>query len=359
MIKKLILLLIGLPLAAVCNAQELTIGESDPFWIESNKTWSVGADRLYSAMGFIRCYVNDSGERQFFFVVTTPRLDEVWDISEGASIVCEYSDGSRSDGKVHKIDTYSQTLPAGGMFSYRKHYTQMCENTLNIKELQEKKVSKIIIRRDGGDIYDVRVKEKYAEKLRKKIGDAIEQASAAADAKKERTDNIDNYFSKNELPNHALDYMTETYPGTSCNVLKADTVELPYRVLMSLEVVVALDQGKLSDRFLQASEMSNIDERNAAYSALLHIGDSLCKAHSEQLTLQEIRAKNPSDDYMNYRRWSVELVTHASRDTVDIFTRLGEEDYISFHDFLKKKNDVSSKIADFKAYLDRRREAMK
>lgn len=359
MIKRLILLSTWLPIIAVCNAQELIVGESDPFWIESNKTWSVGADRLYSAMGFMRCYKNAGGEKQFFFVITTPRLDEAWDISEGASIACEYSDGSRSDGKVHKIDTYSQPLPAGGIYSYRKHYTQMCENTLNIKELQEKKVSKIIIRRDGGDIYDVRVKEKYAEKLRKKIGDAMEQASAAADAKKERTNNIDNYFSKNELPQQAIAYMTETYPGTSYNVIKADTVELPYRVLMSLEVVVTLDQEKLSDRFVQASEMSNIDERNAAYSALLHIGDSLCKAHNEQLALQEIRAKNPSDDYMNYRRWSVELITHASRDTIDIFTRLGEESCISYHDFFKKKNDVSSKIADFKAYLGGRKESMR
>lgn len=303
---------------------------------------------FYKPEAFIACNLtNDKEDFIFYFVI--PNLDEYWDISEGAKVAFEYYNGDKDIYNINAVEretSYIASINSNHCILYA-----ICR--VDFKKITTTPIKQIIIQRESGEIYDIKFKTKKAKKLCKKFEEMIFEAKNNAYIDKTKKEKIKEYFGdKLEAPAHVKEYLT----GKDYKVLKVDTVEMPVRLLLGVQFTIAVDHSRAVDACTAASAQGR-EAMYRVYNEQIAIGDSLFNEYNILLQMADSvrKAERPSaDGYQNYQRVAIEI----GGVTKYIYSDSGKisETAMSIDKEFSKCREL---IEQYKAYLERRKQALK
>lgn len=309
----------------------------------------ITSGQYYSPQAYIECLIKGNKEDLSFYFIL-PRLDKHWDISKGAKVAFEYYNG---DKNVYELDSVKQELYVYSNFVNSKYSMTYARCRVDFEKITTTPIKQIIIQRDCGDIYDIYFKVKKAGKLCKQFEEMIQESRMKAYADKVKKEKIKEYFGdKLEAPAHVKEYLT----GQDYKVLKVDTVEMPVRLLLGVQFTIAVDHSRAVDACTAASAQGR-EAIYKVYNEQIAIGDSLFNEYNILLQMADsvCKAECPSaDGYQNYQRVAIEI----GGITKYIYSDSGKisETAMSIDKEFSKCREL---IEQYKAYLERRKQALK
>lgn len=143
-------------------------------------------------------------------------------------------------------------------------------------------------------------------------------------------------------------------------LVSVDTVQMPIRIVMSLDFALTLDSKKAIERFNSALELKDPTNQMIAIRKLASDMESNLK---DLVKIEEVEAMRKSnerheDDYYNYQRTTVYL-KESEREEI-FYIRLGEESISMTHlDYLRLESQVFLKYWQYRDLMRSLKEASK
>ena len=265
-------------------------------------------------LGYIRHYITPKGESTYFSI-SLPGAGTAIDISKNSNVRIDYNDGTFLKTKVHSSEVCKLSKP----YAKEKFYVTLIEFPIERNELcNEKRIRKILIERDCGEIYIISVKRFTGLYLNKEFPGHFETAMnrAIADCK-----NKQQLADAHRLPEHLQLYIVENYPNHSYSLALLDTVHMPFRQIQLLDYSIKNEHGELANKIEEAR--SGGEE----YTHFLEQGDSIVKEFDEQLISLENKLEFPlaaRGDQDDYQRAIIVLVDYDGKKEMTLYTRVGE-----------------------------------
>lgn len=329
-----IMLLFMVIMAQTLQAQ-VYCGESELFGL-SREDYD-----LYSDIGCIRHYMSEKGESTYF-VISVPGIDMPADMSKNNNLRIQYNDDTYLMSQIHSSEVVKLSSP----YARKKLYSTIIEFPVDENELcGKKRIRKIYIERDCGEIYIIETDRLRALVLNKKFPEHFAKAKSMAEKDKEQKELL---ADKYKMPGHVQRYLEEEYPQHSYSIIQLDTVHLPLQSIMLLDYFITEKQEELAGQ-IEEQKNAGMD-----YTGLLQHGDSLVGAFKEELAIyeQEYRTGTTArGDGNDYQRATVELKSYDGKETLTLCSRIGEESF-STVDFWEEADNCRKKIEEFEELIN-------
>ena len=331
---KKILLLIAVLLTQTLSAQ-VYCGESKLFGL-SREDYD-----LYSDIGCIRHYMSAKGESTYF-VISVPGIDMPADMSKNNKVRIQYNDDTYLMSQIHSSEVVKLSSP----YARKKLYSTIIEFPVDENELcSKKRIRKIYIERDCGDVYVIETNKFRAFTLNKEFPEHFAKAKSMAEKDKEQKELL---ADKYETPGNVQRYMEEEYPQHSYSIIHLDTVHLPLQSIMLLDYFITEKQEELAGQ-IEEQKNAGMD-----YTGLLQHGDSLVSAFKEELAIYENEYRTGATargDGNDYQRATVELKSYDGKETITLCSRIGEENFSTI-DFWEEADNCREKIEEFEEFIN-------
>lgn len=296
---------------------------------------------LYSDIGCIRHYMSAKGESTYF-VISVPGIDTPTDMSKNNNVRIQYNDDTYLMSQIHSSEVVKLSSP----YARKKLYSTIIEFPVDKSELcGKKRIRKIYIERDCGEIYIIETNRLRAFTLNKEFPEHFAKAKSMAEKDKEQKELL---ADKYEMPEHVQRYLEEEYPQHSYSIIHLDTVHLPLQSIMLLDYFITEKQEELAGQ-IEEQKNAGMD-----YTGLLQHGDSLVGAFKEELAIyeQEYRTGTTArDDGNDYQRATVELKSYDGKETITLCSRIGEDSFSTI-DFWEEADNCRKKIEDFEDFIN-------
>ena len=330
-----ILLFITLLLAQALSAQ-ICSGDSDLFGFS-------GGDDCdpRSNLGCIRHYIGSKGESTYL-LISVPGSGEPVDFSKNNNVRIDYDNGTFLKAKVHSAEAIKLSKP----YARDKFYITLVEFPIESSELcREKRIKKIQIERDCGEIHIIPIGRSTGLNLSKEFPGHFETAKNRAI---ENSENRKLLADAQQMPENIQLYVEENYPNHSYSLVQLDTVRMPFRHIMLLDYSIRRGHGELANKLEEASSVGE------ELTHILEQGDSLVKAFDRQLTTLEKEFKFPlaaNGDQDDYQRAIIELVDYEGTETITLCSRIGEVGF-STVDFWTEANNCRKEIEELQEFIN-------
>ncbi len=337
---KSILLLFMVIMAQTLHAQVYS-GDSELFGL-SREDYD-----LYSDIGCIRHYMSAKGESTYF-VISVPGIDTPTDMSKNNNVRIQYNDNTYLMSQIHSSEVVKLSRP----YARKKLYSTIIEFPVDENELcGKKRIRKIYIERDCGEIYIIETDRLRALVLNKEFPEHFAKAKSMAEKDKEQKELL---ADKYEMPEHVQRYLEEEYPQHSYSIVHLDTVHMPLHSIMLLDYCITDEQNELAE---QIEELQN---EGMDCTSLLQHGDSLVGAFKEELAIYENEYRTGATargDENDYQRATVELKSYDGKETITLCSRIGEESFSTI-DFWEEADNCREKIEDFEDFINSTRKEL-
>ena len=143
-------------------------------------------------------------------------------------------------------------------------------------------------------------------------------------------------------------------------LVSVDTVQMPIRIVMSMNYALTLDSKKAIDRFNLALELKDPTNQMIAIRKLASDMESNLKDLVKIEDIEAMRNSNErhEDDYYNYQRTTVYL-KESEREEI-FYIRLGEESISMTHlDYLRLEAQAFLKYRQYRDLMRKLKEASK
>ena len=331
-----LLLFITLSLVQFVQAQTLSCGESDLFWIPDDR------GSINDELGCIRHYIGAKGESTFL-VITLPSSRTALEISKNNNVYIKYTDGRYLKTQVHSVEVEKLSKT----YAKEKLFATIIECPVNKEELCNGRIKRIEITQDCGAEHIIHIKNIWGRYLQQDMPYYFESAEKRAVKKKEKKEFLVSAFG-GDIPHHIRLHLDEHYPNHSYSLIRLDTVHLPLRAIQALNHNIRKEGRALTDS-IDAARSTNSD-----YTRLRHWGDSLVSAFKDDLQFFEYEYENPEvarGTGSDYQRVSIELKGYEECDTITLNTKVGSEK-VSTIDFRKEAAKCHQKITELERVLD-------
>ena len=302
---------------------------------------------LYSDIGCIRHYMSAKGESTYF-VISVPGIDTPTDMSKNNNVRIQYNDNTYLMSQIHSSEVVKLSRP----YARKKLYSTIIEFPVDENELcGKKRIRKIYIERDCGEIYIIETDRLRALVLNKEFPEHFAKAKSMAEKDKEQKELL---ADKYEMPEHVQRYLEEEYPQHSYSIVHLDTVHMPLHSIMLLDYCITDEQNELAE---QIEELQN---EGMDCTSLLQHGDSLVGAFKEELAIYENEYRTGATargDENDYQRATVELKSYDGKETITLCSRIGEESFSTI-DFWEEADNCREKIEDFEDFINSTRKEL-
>ena len=302
---------------------------------------------LYSDIGCVRHYMSAKGESTYF-VISVPGIDTPTDMSKNNNVRIQYNDDTYLMSQIHSSEVVKLSSP----YARKKLYSTIIEFPVDENELcGKKRIRKIYIERDCGEIYIIETNRLRAFTLNKEFPEHFAKAKSMAEKDKEQKELL---ADKYEMPGHVQRYLEDEYPQCSYSIVQLDTVHLPLQSIMLLDYFITEKQEELAGQ-IEEQKNAGMD-----YTGLLQHGDSLVGAFKEELAIYENEYRTGAtarDDGNDYQRATVELKSYDGKGTITLCSRIGEESFSTI-DFWEEADNCREKIEEFENFINSTRKEL-
>ena len=296
---------------------------------------------LYSDIGCIRHYMSEKGESTYF-VISVPGIGTPAEMSKNNNVRIQYYDDTFLKTQIHSSEVVKLSSP----YAREKLYSTIIEFPIDRSELcGKKRIRKIYIEKDCGEIYVIETNRLRALVLNKEFPEYFDLARSNAEKDKEQKELL---ADKYEMPEHIQCYLEEEYPQCSYSIVHLDTVHLPLQSIMLLDYSIIDELEKFAE---QIEELQNT---GMDYTSLLQQGDSLVTKLKEELENYEheyITGATARGDENDYLRATVELKSYDGKETITLCSRIGEEGFSTI-DFWEEADNCRQKIEEFENFIN-------
>ena len=296
---------------------------------------------LYSDIGCIRHYMSAKGESTYF-VIAVPGIGTPAEMSKNNNVRIQYYDDTFLKTQIHSSEVVKLSSP----YAREKLYSTIIEFPIDKSELcGKKRIRKIYIEKDCGEIYVIETNRLRALVLNKEFPEYFDLARSNAEKDKEQKELLADKF---EMPEHIQCYLEEEYPQCSYSIVHLDTVRLPLQSIMLLDYCITDELDKFAEQ-IEELQNTGID-----CTSLLQQGDSLVTKLKEELENYEheystgATARGDENDYL---RATVELKSYEGTETITLCSRIGEENFSTI-DFLEEADNCWKKIEEFEELIN-------
>ena len=333
-----VLLLLMVLLTQALSAQ-VYYGESKLFGLKSEQC------DPYTDLGCIRHYITAKAENTYF-VISVPGKNEAIDISKNNNVRVEFNNDTYIKTQVHSAEVVKVSRP----YARERLYSTIIEFPIDEEELcKKKRIRKIYIERDCGNIYVIEIGKFWALCLNRLFPEYIDKAKENAQKDKEQKELL---ADKYQMPEYIRQYIEENYPDHSYSLVELDTVHLPLRSVMLLDYYITEEYNELTVKIDEA------EEAGENYTQMVQQGEELVKNFKKELAKYEHEYMKPTaarGDENDYQRVVIELVNYNGTENVTIFTRVGEVLPTDF-DFHKEADGCRASIEELEKYIGQLRE---
>lgn len=324
-----VLLLLMMLLTQALSAQ-VYYGESKLFGLKSEQC------DPYSDLGCIRHYMTAKAENTYF-VISVPGKNEAVDISKNNNVRVEFNNDTYIKTQVHSAEVVKVSRP----YARERLYSTIIEFPIDEDELcKKKKIRKIYIERDCGNIYVIEIGKFWALCLNRLFPEYIDKAKENAQKDKEQKELL---ADKYQMPEYIRQYIEENYPDHSYSLVELDTVHLPIRSVMLLDYYINEEYNGLTVKIDEA------EEAGENYTQLVQQGEDIVKNFKKELAKYEHEYRKPTaarGDENDYLRATIELKDYEGKEIITLCSRIGEESFstIDFWEEADKCKKAISKI---------------
>lgn len=157
-----------------------------------------------------------------------------------------------------------------------------------------------------------------------------------------------------------IDERIKTTYGEEYTLVSIDTVQMPIRIVMSMDFALTLDSKRAIDRLNLALELKDPTNQMIAIRKLASDMESNLKDLVKIEDVEAMRNSNErhEDDYYNYQRTTVYL-KESEREEI-FYIRLGEESISKTHlDYLRLEAQAFLKYRQYRDLMRKLKEASK
>ena len=276
-------------------------------------------------------------------MISVPHSTEEIGISRNNNVYMEYANDKYSKTLVHSIETNKLSKP----YAREKLYETLLECPVDEDELCKRRIKRICIETDNGDELTIKMDWFWGTYLCKSFPDYIAEAKKDAEKRKERREFLTETFGEN-IPDKIKEYLKEKYPEESYNLIRLDTVYMPFRPIALLEYAIKDEMADLIYKTEEAEE---------GYDQLLERCDTIVQEFKEELAQYEeeyktqYAAEGGSDDYQLV---VIEVIDYNGKEIITLYTRVGEERPTEF-DFVKTADECRACIKELEEYIQKLR----
>ena len=296
---------------------------------------------LYSDIGCIRHYMSAKGESTYF-VISVPGIGTPAEMSKNNNVRIQYYDDTFLKTQIHSSEVVKLSSP----YAREKLYSTIIEFPIDRSELcGKKRIRKIYIERDCGNIYIIETNKLWGFILNKEFPKHFDLAKSNAEKDKEQKELL---ADKYEMPEHIQCYLEEEYPQCSYSIVHLDTVHLP------LQSIMLLDYGIIDELEKFAEQIEELQNAGMDCTTLLQHGDSLVTVFKEELENYEYEYRTVAaarGDENDYLRATVELKSYEGTETITLCSRIGEENFSTI-DFWEEADNCWKKIEEFEELIN-------
>ena len=335
---KKILLLVAILFTQALSAQ-VYYGDSDFFCFAFNDM------NPLSEFGCVRHYIGTKGESTFL-IVSIQSYNKAVNISKNKNVRIDYSDGTFMKTKVHSSKVVTLSKP----YAKKKFYTTLVEFPVEKEELcSKKKIRKIYIEKDNENIHLIEIGQLNALCLNKEFPEYFSVAEKRAQEDKTQKLLVASNY---EMPQHIQQHVEEKYPNCSYSLIELDTVHLPLSQIVLLNYFVTDSREEL------AAKADEAQKAGQSYAQMLQHSTRELKEYKKELEMHQEEYENPQaarGDENDYQRAIIELNGYNGKETITLYTRVGEENFSTI-DFRKEAENCRKSILEFEKLINRLRE---
>lgn len=341
-VMKKILLLIAILLAQTLSAQVFR-GDSRLFGVEGYVARPEESKR--DILGSIRYYIGEKGESTYFMISITHSKEKT-DISRNNNVYIEYANEKYTRTQVHSTETIKLSKP----YAREKLYETLLEFPVDESELCKRRIKSISIETDNKEEFIIKIGWFWGTYLSKSFPDYFAEAKEDAESRKQRREFLTETFGEN-IPDSIKSYLEEKYPEQSYNLVRLDTVYMPFSSIALLEYEI---REKIADFVYEKEEA---EAKGYGYAGLVESSDTIVTGFKEKLLQYEdefkiqYAAEGGEDDYQLV---VVDVISHDGKERITLYTRVGEERPTDF-DFKKTANECRARIKELEEHIDRLR----
>ncbi len=295
----------------------------------------------YSDIGCIRHYMSAKGESTYF-VISVPGIAIPADMSKNNNVHIQYNDNTSLATKIHSSEVVKLSSP----YAREKLYSTIIEFPIDRSEFcGKKRIRKIYIERDCGNIYIIETNKLWGFILNKEFPKHFDLAKSNAQKDKEQKELL---ADKYEMPEHILRHLEKEYPQCSYSIVHLDTVHMPLHSIMLLDYCITDEHDRLAE---QIEELQN---EGMDCTSLLQHGDSLVTLFKEELENYEYEYRTGAaarGDENDYLRATVELKSYEGVETITLCSRIGEENFSTIV-FWEEADNCWKKIEEFEEFIN-------
>jgi hypothetical protein len=300
---------------------------------------------MKDVLGQVRYYIGEKGESAYI-VISIPHSTEKIDISRNNNVYIEYANDKYSKTQVHSTETNRLSKP----YAREKLYETLLECPVDEEDLCKRRIKSISIETDNKEEFIIKIGWFWGTYLCKSFPDYFAEAKEDAESRKERREFLTETFGEN-IPDNIKNYLEERFPEQSYNLIQLDTVYMPFRSIALFDYAI---KEEIADFAYMTDEAQ---EAGRGYDRLLDRGDTIVKEFKKELALYEeefeikYAAEGKDDDYQHA---VVEVIGYSGKDTITLFTKVGEEKPTEF-DFKKTADECRTSIKELEEYIQRLR----